>query len=59
MKFLLKKPLLVVIIFLISANSFATKMAPVSLEELLTDSSIVAIINIKQAREPLIKSWQP
>ena len=49
MKFLLKKYLLVVIVFFISANAFATKMAPVSLEELLTDSSIVAIVNIKQA----------
>lgn len=49
MKFLLKKYHLVVIVFLISANAFATKMAPVSLEELLTDSSLVAIVNIKQA----------
>lgn len=32
-----------------SLNAFATKMTPTSLEELLNDSSIVTIINIKQA----------
>lgn len=39
----------VVIVFFVSLNAFATKMAAVSLEELMKDSSVVAIIAIKQA----------
>lgn len=37
------------IVFFASLNADATKMAPVSLEELMRDSSAVAIVDIKQA----------
>lgn len=43
------KYFLVVIVFFTSFNAYATKMAPIPLEDLLSDSSIVTIINIKQA----------
>ena len=39
----------VCIVFFASLNAGATKMAPISLEELLRDSSVVSIVNIKQA----------
>lgn len=38
-----------IVIFSISLNVCATKIAPVSLKELLTDSSITAVVNIKKA----------
>lgn len=37
------------IVFFASLNAGATKMAPVSLEELMRDSSVVAVVDVKQA----------
>ncbi len=48
-KILLKNKLLILAVCFISSNTSATKMAPISLEELLGASTIVATVNIKQA----------
>ncbi|WP_075187227.1 hypothetical protein [Teredinibacter haidensis] len=49
MKYFPKKYYLAVIGLFIAFNAFATKIAPISIEELLSDSSVVTIINVKQA----------
>ncbi len=48
MKCFSKKYHLIAIGFFVSLNSFATKMAPISLEELVSDSSTVMIIDVEQ-----------
>lgn len=49
MKYFPKKYYLVVIGLFITFNTFATKIAPISIEELLRDSSVVTIVNVQEA----------
>ncbi len=49
MKYFPENYYLIVVGFFVSFNAFATKIAPVSIEELVSDSSMISVVDVKQA----------